>query len=255
MLFGGLQAQEFVYVLAEEGNRLVAYLEDMYEDSKGNKMVVVRWFHKIDEVGIDLLHNYNDREIFFSLCLQDLNLECIDGLATVLSPEHYEKLTKEASRLGLMPFVCSKLFDNDDLKPCDITRIKGYWKQEIFNNKSSSEDLPVGSRPNKKIRWSNEGDLDLKSPDKVDSIETKEGCSNVSLAVLDNAIPKAGVYLSIGSEIEVLSQDSGIRGCWFRASIIKKHKHKVKVLYKDLKDALDESKCLEVREMLTFMLY
>ncbi|KAL8463203.1 hypothetical protein ACS0TY_034008 [Phlomoides rotata] len=273
-----ISAQEFVYVLAEEGKRLVAYLDDMYEDTKGNKMVVVRWFHKIDEVGFVLPQNYNDREIFFSLCLQDLNLECIDGIATVLSPEHYEKLTNEATHMGLMPFVCSKLFDNDDLKLFDITRIKGYWKQEIFKNNASllesfCDDLKakgcfgatVGFKPNKKIRWSKEGDLHLKSPDKVESVDTslqqvydgasldcevgmkkcKESSSDVSLSVQDNAIPKPVEFLVIGSEIEVLSQDSGIRGCWFRASIIKKHKEKVKVQYIDLKDALDDSKCLE----------
>lgn len=278
-----------MYVLAEEGKRLVAYLDDMYEDTRGNKMVVVRWFHKIDEVGFVLPHNYNDREIFFSLCLQDLSIECIDGLATVLSPEHYEKLINEATRMGLTPFVCGKQFDNDDVKPFDITRVKGYWKQEIFRNRSSflelsGDDLKsngplseaVGFRPNKRIRWSKESDLYLKSPDKGEPVETtlqvcsgtsldckggrkmgtlKGGCSYVSLSGQDNAAPpKSEQYLAIGSQVEVLSQDSGIRGCWFRAVIIKKHKDKVKVQYKDVKDAVDDSKNLEVRMMLTFAL-
>ncbi|KAI3467108.1 hypothetical protein Pfo_023771 [Paulownia fortunei] len=275
-----ISAQDFVHVLAEEDKRLVAYLDDMYEDTRGNKMVVVRWFHKIDEIGFVLPLNCNDREIFFSLCLQDLSIECIDGLATVLSPEHYEKLIDEATRMGLMPFVCCRQFDNDDVKPFDITRIKGYWKQEILKNTSSLVELcddnlkakgslvdVVGFRPNKRIRWSKECDLYLKSPDKRETVEPsvqgcggasldikggmkmgslKEGCCYVSLSGQDNATPpKSGQYLTIGSQVEVLSQDSGIRGCWFRALIIKKHKDKVKVQYKDVKDADDDSKNLQ----------
>lgn len=269
-----LQAQEFVYVLAEEGKRLVAYLDDMYEDTRGNKMVVVRWFHKIDEVGFVLPHNYNDREIFFSLCLQDLNIECIDGLATVLSPEHYEKFPNGTTHVGLMPFVCCKLFDNDDVKPFDITRVKGYWKQEILKNRPSllGEGLKSnrsvgeagGFRPNKRIRWSKESELYLNSPDKGEPVKTslqdcsdcqggvkkgirKENCSYISVSGRQNCTPhKPEQYLAVGSQVEVLSQDSGIRGCWFRASIIKKHKDKVKVQYKDVKDAVDDSKNLEV---------
>ncbi|KAL2234981.1 UNVERIFIED_CONTAM: hypothetical protein Sindi_1230300 [Sesamum indicum] len=275
-----ISVQDFVYVLAEEGKRLVAYLDDMYEDTRGNKMVVVRWFHKIDEVGFVLPRKYNDREIFFSLCLQDLSIECIDGLATVLSPEHYEKFSDEAARMGLMPYVCYRQFDNDDVRPFDITRIKGYWKQEILRSRASLRELSgddlklrgsigdaVGDRPNKRIRWSKDCDAYLNSPDKKETIGTslqfcsgssleskgvlkvgslKEGCSYLSSSGTDNTTPpKTGCHLTVGSQVEVLSQDSGIRGCWFRASIIKKHKDKVKVRYRDLKDPVDDSKNLE----------
>ncbi|GAB2223160.1 hypothetical protein Droror1_Dr00017298 [Drosera rotundifolia] len=134
---------DLVYVLGEEYKRLVAYLDDMYEDSRGNNMVVVRWFHKVDT---NLPHNYNDREIFFSLCLQDLNVKCIDGLACVLSPEHFKKFRQLAKRSRWDPFFCCRKYDNYEFKPFDMTQLKGYWNQEILRSMYSvplPDDSPL----------------------------------------------------------------------------------------------------------------
>ncbi|CAL0315323.1 unnamed protein product [Lupinus luteus] len=284
-----ISVHDFVYILAEENNRLVAYLEDLYEDSRGNKMVVVRWFHKIDEVGIVLPHSFSEREVFFSNYLQDLSIECIDGLACVLSPQHYKKFQNEAHHTHLEPFMCEHQFEDDDVKPYDITQIKGYWKQEILrcmyslsasksngssgpsksNGRSGQSDdsseleenlqCTTGLRPKKRQRYTK-----IDEKEAVDAANLLENLStskiNMTISTGDNCIKMVGPttlttiketnddtsqYLVVGSEVEVLCQDSGIRGCWFRASVIKKHKDKVKVQYQDIQDAVDESKKLE----------
>ncbi|GLU04760.1 hypothetical protein SLE2022_218920 [Rubroshorea leprosula] len=283
-----ISVNDFVYVLAEADKRLVAYLEDMYEDSRGNKMVVVRWFHKIDEVGIVLPHNFNDREIFFSLCLQDLCIECIDGLAAVLSPQHFKKFSNLAIHSQLEPFMCNKLFENDYVKPFDITKVKGYWKQDLVRYLSAASPLnstlicqrnaddqkadvktndDVLIRPRKKRCLSKDDDIcmhNLKRNGLVDAACADE--QNLSNSMIDcktgmdvcrqkrpgspslspeEAKQNSSQYLKVGSQVEVFSQDSGLRGCWFRALIIKKHKNKVKVRYQDIQDAADEANKLE----------
>ncbi|CAK8537253.1 unnamed protein product [Lathyrus sativus] len=270
-----ISANDFVFVLAEENKRLVAYLEDLYEDSRGNKMVVVRWFYRIDEVGIVLPHSFSDREVLFSLFLQDLSIECIDGLTSVLSPQHFATYRNEVRHACPEPFVCSKKFDNDDVKHFDITQIKGYWRQEILSHmcanlgsksnwsSGQSEDGPEveenlqsssGIRPMKRQRCTKVDGTDAVELVAIESenlsnckIVAKTCCGNNSLKLgtIKKANEPASHYLAVGSKVEVLSQDSGIRGCWFRASIIKNSKDKVKVQYHDLQDAEDEAKKLE----------
>ncbi|PPS00407.1 hypothetical protein GOBAR_AA20252 [Gossypium barbadense] len=278
-----ISVHDFVYVLAEENKRLVAYLEDLYEDSRGNKMVVVRWFHKIDEVDIDLHHNYNCREIFFSHCLQDLSIECIDGLATVLSPLHFKKFLNEATHTRLEPFVCCKQFEND-VKPFDVTQVKGYWKQDILRymyglspsndcvtRQQRADDLKtvwdvdddVGIRPRKRYCRSKDDymhmhfsgsreSMDTSFADVQDFHKSKNGNASFNFSGGNFAFLSTGEakrysshHLMVGSEVEVLTQDSGMRGCWFRAHIIKKHRNKMKLQYQDIQDAANEANKLE----------
>ncbi|XP_043716387.1 uncharacterized protein LOC122664576 isoform X2 [Telopea speciosissima] len=282
---------DFVYIMAEENKRLVAYLEDLYEDTKGNKMVVVRWFHKIDEVGNVSPADFNDREIFFSLCLQDLSVECIDGLATILSAQHFEKFQNEAKHTRLEPFVCHRMVDKDDVKPFDITRVQGYWKQEILRYmyttsqhrtnvkhgnvdgglevEGNGDDTLSRTRPKKRHRASIDevdhhqfqfrkdvkdavcGDIHKSSENLVighgsaDISAPKEGGSDADLSIKEADQQRSHLHLAVGSRVEVFSQDSGIRGCWFRALVLKKRKEKLKVQYQDIRDAADEANYLE----------
>ncbi|PWA95382.1 Agenet-like domain-containing protein [Artemisia annua] len=232
-----ISVQDFVHVLAEEGKQLVAYLDDLYEDYKGNKMAVVQWLHKVDELGLDLPRNYNGREIFFSLSRQDLSIKCIDGIASVLSSQHYDNFLDMDVQTMLNPYVCLNLFDNEVVKPFDITRVKGYWNQNIHSFMVSDG---IGIRPRKRLR---------RFVDHIDSsglcgpLYPKSSAHNSNVA--EDFVTEYKHEYTKGSEIELLSQDSGIRGMWFRGVVIKKHKDKLKVRYQDIKDAEDESMNLE----------
>lgn len=264
-----LQVNSFVYVLVEENKRLVAYLDDLYEKPNGHKMVVVQWFHKADEVGAVVPNDVSDREIFFSHLRQDLNIESIDGLATVLSPQHYEKFLKMPMHIREVAFFCHKLYEDDDaIKPFDIAKLEGYWGQEQLRylNVSilkSGEDAQaprtnpgvgaslvgcVGVRSRKRRRPSVVETLDVPSADdlKSDRKASPDSVLDVAVASICEGANDGSSYLKKGSLVDVLQEDSGIRGCWFSALILKKHKDKVKVQYQDIQDADDESKKLEV---------
>ena len=85
-----------VHVMAKGENQNLAYLEDMYEDKKGQKTVKVRWFHHNLEVkGVISLRNPHPKEVFMTPYAQVISGKCVDGLATHQTREHYEKRTKK----------------------------------------------------------------------------------------------------------------------------------------------------------------
>lgn len=45
-----LQVLSFVLIMGEEGSHYLGYLEDLYEDKNGEKMVNVQWFQFREEV-------------------------------------------------------------------------------------------------------------------------------------------------------------------------------------------------------------
>uniref|UniRef100_A0A0A9CLY6 BAH domain-containing protein n=1 Tax=Arundo donax TaxID=35708 RepID=A0A0A9CLY6_ARUDO len=236
--------------MSEGMKRLIAYVEDLYEDTNLYNMVKVRWFDKVDEVGVPLPTDVDDREIFFSLGRQDLNVECIDGLAAVLSAQHFEKFKSGAKYSYWQPYLCRQQIDNDEVKPFDITQLQGYWSQEVlrtmFNAPSS---LKVRFKFTKAGPNSDGGQKRKRGAFNDDANPQKFLCSGASVSdFLKDALDHKHLYP--GCHAEVLSQDSGIRGCWFRCLILKRYRDKIKVRYLDLQDA-DETGNLEEWVMLT----
>ncbi|KAL5649562.1 hypothetical protein ACJX0J_040371, partial [Zea mays] len=241
------KVHNFVFIMSEEMKRLIAYVKDLYEDTNSCNMVKVQWFDKVDEVGVPLPMDFDDTEIF-SLDRQDLNVECIDGLAAVLSVQHYEKFKGDTRYNLWQPYFCCRQIDNGDIKPFDVTQLQGYWSQEVlmtmFNATSS---LKVRFKV-PKSRPSSDGGLKRKRDAFNDDANPQKFIP--SGASTSRFYGENIQQLCPGCHVEVLSQDSGIRGCWFRCLILKRHKDKIKVRYLELQDA-DETGNLEEWVMLT----
>ncbi|XP_020578025.1 uncharacterized protein LOC110023118 [Phalaenopsis equestris] len=237
-----ISVHDFIYVLAEGNKRLVAYIEDLYEDVRANKMVSVRWFHKVDEVSIVLPPDTNDREIFFSLCLQHFSVECVDGLAAVLCFEDFDKFLKEPQHRSSSwnPFLCRRQICNDNVEPFDITQVQGYWSQDLLRSMYPSHlklRLKIKSRPNGSdilLNCNRKSHLNVGRVDFEGVVNDIDKAKSLSVK---NGFERRRNAIAPGLEIELLSQDSSIRGCWFRCVVLKRRRDKIKVRYQDVEDA------------------
>ncbi|CAM0945166.1 unnamed protein product [Alopecurus aequalis] len=255
------KVHNFVYIMSEEKKILIAYAEDLYEDSNALNMVTVRWFDKVDEVGVKLPPNVGGREVFFSHGLQDLNVECIDGLAAVLSAQHFEKFQNGTKQSYWQPYLCRRQINNDEIKPFDITQLQGYWSQELLRtmfNAGSSLKMEVKYFGIEGVRFKV-----TKGGPSSDGVQKRKGDAFSDDNNQQSCLPSGGFgsdsldldpslqkQLNPGCYAEILSQDSGIRGCWFRCLILKRHRDKIKVRYQDLKNA-EETGNLEEWVLLT----
>ncbi|GER32435.1 agenet domain-containing protein / bromo-adjacenthomology (BAH) domain-containing protein [Striga asiatica] len=234
--------QSFVFVMAEKENRYIAYLEDMYEDRKGQKKVKVRWFHHNREVkGAFTLRNPHPREVFITPYIQVISAECIDGPAIVLTREHYEKCLSVFPQdlLGRV-HLCFRQFKSSKIKSFKLSKLRGYFDQPIFScfspdffdekEVSSDDNVKAGSKRNRSSREFNKSRYDL-SYKKYD---------------LMSGVPKFPKRIfSVNEKVEFLCHDSGLRGCWFRCTVLEVSMRQMKIRYDDI---MDEDSCTNLEE-------
>ena len=252
-----------------DDHQYLGYLEDLYEDKKGQKKVKVRWFHHNQEVMDEVPQlNPHPREVFITPHVQVISAECVDGPATVLTPKHYEKcMASVAHNLSSGIHMCFRQFKNHKIKPFTLAKLRGYAnqaiiasldtevvpKQRVKTTKLVGEDednynpVRVGSKRNRNYK----GDQVLEkgshavgnsAPGKTkhESTYPKLKFTLGSKQMDTNTIgPECQLPASfkVGKKIELLCQDSGIRGCWFQCKIVRMSQKFMKVRYDDVEDA------------------
>lgn len=267
--------------MAKGENHYVAYLEDMYEDKRGQKKVKVRWFHHNQEVkGVVPLRNAHPKEIFITPYSQVISAECVDGPATVLTREHYEDcLAAVPNALSSRVHLCFRQFRSNKVKPFDLSKLRGYFDQPILsclNSKSflgaSSIGYGVNGEEDEELSPSENVKLGAKRTRSGRACETfvtdhsGVGISGSQMITFESSFLNLRYGLSgkrllplkhvecqrwysslfkVDEKIELLCQDSGIRGCWFRCTVVQVSRKQIKVQYDDVQDE-DEYGNLEV---------
>lgn len=269
-----IQIQSFVFVMAKGENHYLAYLEDMYEDKRGQKKVRVRWFHHKQEVkGVIPLRNPHPKEVFITPYAQVISAECVDGPASILTREHYEKcLTVFPQALLAKVHLCHRQFRSNRVIPFDLSKLRGYFDQPIL----SCLDPAFLQKPEFISNSLTEAEEDELGPNeyvKLGAKRTRSGTDRSKLRSYtgDRQMMTCGPYqnlncdfsggrlftlkhvgqpwftplFKVNEKIELLCQDSGIRGCWFRCTVLQASRKQIKVQYDELQDE-DGSGNLEV---------
>lgn len=275
--------QSFIFVMAKEKDHYLAYMEDMYEDKKGLKKVKVRWFHRNQEVKcLGSLRNPHPKEVFITPYAQVISAECVDGPAIVLTPEHYETCIASFPHALLdRVHLCYRQFRNNRVKPFDLSKLRGYFDQTILCNLDASHVLKPNSifrcLPEKEDDEFSPGDDLKKGAKRTRNYKGRQRFvidpSGARLAgrgreMLTHGLPyknsrfgllgRKPLYLKnvkhhplhiphfkVDEKIELLCQDSGIRGCWFRCTVLLVSRKQMKVQYDDVQD---EDGCGNLKE-------
>ncbi|XP_011095931.1 uncharacterized protein LOC105175245 [Sesamum indicum] len=261
----------FVWITDEEGKCHVGYVEDLYEDQQGEKMARVRLFLQREDIEGQIPKLYPQcREVFITSTEQEIRAKCIDGLAAVLTPSDFEKCGDILPQnLSFKSFLCHREFKDDSINAFSLSKLRGYSMQPILyslkyhipssnNLQHSSEQAEGSGRPDPAAPSSKRSkNLRLGEP-------VPGGLAGLKTSVQDNQVapgepsgqrlkiklpgkgiaenqlvvaePQNQVFPRVDENIELLSQDSGMKGCWFRCKILSSSQKRLKVQYYNITD-------------------
>lgn len=208
-----------VWGLSNDRKYSIGYVKDLYENERGDKMVrLLRFLSRDEAEGLIPKINPECREVFISSKLEDISANDIDGLATVLTPSHFKKCDEFLPlNLSFKCFMCHRQIERTRVREFIISKLPGYSSQPIFSALKKYVPGPINTAQN-----------------------ASEDCSPY-------------VQVKANDYIELLSQDSGMRGCWFRCKVLRSTTKCLKIQYVDVEDAVGHGKLEVCRRSMTFL--
>nr|GMC51441.1 DUF724 domain-containing protein [Ipomoea batatas] len=263
-------AHSFVSIMVDEESHYIGYIEDLYEDKNALKWAKIRWFHHLREVKcvIPQLEDTHPREVFITPHVQAIGAECIDGPATVLTPNDYQKYAAYLPESLLSEtFICYREFKNNKAFSFCLIRLQGYYNQAVFSllHRQNVSQQMVERQKTREEKGSATKDpatqVTKRIRDHSDQISgtgsqiTKCGSTRHKLKIKLTRKgpigtqpvapePQSHASFKVGENVEFLCQDSGMRGCWFKCTIIQTKERFLKLQYFDV-DNVDEPGKLE----------
>ncbi|XP_057765073.1 uncharacterized protein LOC130985913 isoform X2 [Salvia miltiorrhiza] len=260
-----------VWILGGREKDYLGYVEDMYETLQGEKMVRVRRFlfhedikHLIPELCSE------SREVFITSTEEHLSAKDIDGLASVLAPSHFKKCDEVLPlSLSFKNFMCHREFKKKSVSAFNFTEFCGYSAQPVLTSLKYYIPGPSDGRENsteevdecgpqseatktcKRIKilsvdqtvsGGDDGLNDLAKDNQSAKCGPAHQCSKIKLANLGPVKnkpvtqPQNQMLPNVNENIELLCQDSGMRGCWLRCKILRSSTKLLKVQYYDVTD-------------------
>ncbi|GAB2224738.1 hypothetical protein Drorol1_Dr00005508 [Drosera rotundifolia] len=266
-----ISVHSFVSIKAAKESQFLGYLEDLYEDKKGMKKARVRWFRWAEELRrIYPKLSAHSKEVFITPQAQVISADCVDGPASVLIPEHYARCRDVIPQIFWSKLhLCFRQYKNDEIKPFALSVLHGYHKQAVlscldhplnFSQKTNDRILNIKKEQDiANIDYSRKGTkrnrtcFDERPEVSASALESRisdpqhprpELKLRIPLKKCRDSKPQFCNSFNVGDEIELLCQDSGLRGCWFRCRLLRASPKLLKVRYNDVQDA-DECGNLE----------
>ncbi|KAG8385857.1 hypothetical protein BUALT_Bualt03G0088800 [Buddleja alternifolia] len=249
----------FVWIISEDKKDHLGYLEDMYEDQKGQKMVKVRWFVYREKIEDHIRNLYPEaREVFITPMEQEISAECIDGLAAILTPTHFEECNHFLPQiLSFKTFMCQREFKNNEFKTFSLSALRGYATQPILytlkcevnqqrDNRGKATAQVQGTLSGGRAGLTiSENQVAKGEPSRqriIIKLPIRKPVENT--LVVPTEQPQSQWLPKVNENIELLSQDGGMKGCWFRCKILRSSQSRLRVQYYDV-DNVDGSGKLE----------